>query len=130
MKIAIDLNGTAWFHKELFKELLWGLHSRGHEIGVLTANWPNRKEKNLEHWESLGYPEPEFYIDKDEKAKEIYKPLKGNNGLWKAEMVSKHEIDYLFCDLDENPDYVEAFIKIHPHKLIKIYGDEDGTQPF
>jgi hypothetical protein len=43
MRIAFDLDGTAWKFPFLFSEIARGLKSRGHEIGILTAHTEDLK---------------------------------------------------------------------------------------
>lgn len=120
MKIAIDLDGTAWKHREFFIEFVKAMKKANHNVGILTAHNCNLKIKDLNLWRKRGFPKPDFYICKTEEDKEKYKPLDGNNGLWKADMVDKYNIDFLFDDLDNNNIYVDYFIERHPGKLFRV----------
>ena len=51
LRIAIDLDGTAWKHSKFFKEFVWAMMRIGHEIIVLTAT-TKTEEYNLFLWEA------------------------------------------------------------------------------
>ena len=123
MKIAIDLDGTAWYHERFFWSFVRAMQSEGHLVGILTSHGEEMKKYDLDLWEARMFPRPDFYICKSQEDKDRLKPTKGNNGTWKAEQVTKHRIAYLIGDLDGNEDYVEAFREVHPHKLIRVWGD-------
>ncbi len=124
MKIAVDLDGTAWFHTELFIALVNSMKNSGHEVGILTSHNLNLRTSDLKKWLDKGFENPSFYIGKSDADKKKFKVLNGNNGFWKASMVKKHKIDYLFCDMDGSQDYVDAFQMTHPFKLLRVYGDK------
>ena len=94
MRIAIDLDGTAWSHKPLFISICKGLVSNGHEIGILTAHNKNLTEADLHLWKARGFPPAHFYLCKDDHESSI--PTRE----WKMSMMKKHKIDYLFDDFD------------------------------
>ena len=41
LKIAIDLDGTAWKHTYFFSEFCQAMVKRGHQVGILTAHSPD-----------------------------------------------------------------------------------------
>jgi len=124
VKIAIDLDGTAWFHREFFKDFVNAMQFFGHEIGILTSHNCNLKTKDLELWKQGGFPEPDFYICKTDDEKKELKETPGNNGTWKARMVREYSIDYLFDDLDGNEQYIDYFTKECPYTLFRVFGDK------
>ena len=124
MKIAIDLDGTAWFHRAFFVSFVHAMQAyEGHCVGILTSHGEHLKNQDLDLWNAHGFSPPDFYISKSQEAKDRLKGTKGNNGVWKAEQVTEHQIDYLIGDLDGNEDYVRAFRKVHPYKLIRVWGE-------
>ena len=94
LRIAIDLDGTAWKHSKFFKEFVWAMMRIGHEIIVLTAT-TKTEEYNLFLWEAkMGYPYIDFYISKGNTKQLI--------GEGKRDMCKKYEIDHLFDDFGGN----------------------------
>lgn len=128
MKIAVDLDGTALYHREFFKEFIRAMQGRGHEVGILTSHNVEDEEEDLLMLEALGFPELDFYIGKTDEEKEELKPTIGNNGTWKARMVEEHEVDYLFGDLDRNPNYLKAFRKKFPDRIFYSFTDAETEQ--
>jgi len=124
MKIAIDLDGTAWYHEDFFFDFVYVMQQEGNEIGILTSHGEDMKEDDLRKWRFMGLGKPDFYICKSHEDKDRLKLTAGNNGTWKAEKVTEHNIDYLMGDLDGNDVYVEHFRKVHPYKLIRFWGDK------
>lgn len=92
-RVAIDLDGTAWSHIELFKAIIKGLKDYNYEVGILTAH-VNLREKDLNLWRSRGLPEVDFYYSKIRGEEHI--PSKE----WKIMMCNRHNIHYLFDDFD------------------------------
>lgn len=122
MKIAIDLDGTAWDkdYREFFTEFCHAMKKQGHRVGILTAHNCKLKVADLKLWSARGFPEPDFYICKTDVEKSELKLTEGNNGLWKARMVRLHRIDYLFDDMDGNETYIKYFEKEFPKKLFRV----------
>ena len=121
MKIAVDLDGTAWTHTRFFISFVIGMQMEGHCVGILTSHAEDMKKCDIDLWTSLGFPPPDFYIGKSQEDKDRLKPHEGNNGIWKAEQVAKHKIDYLIGDLDGNDTYVKYFREVHPTKFIRVW---------
>lgn len=96
MRIGIDLDGTAWAHRELFKAMIHGFIACGHEVGIVTAHNERLKEADLDLWDARGFLAPSFYIAKSADGRELHVPPE----IWKPEMMKKHNLDYLFDDLE------------------------------
>lgn len=96
MKIAIDLDGTAWAHRELFRCMINGFIAAGHQVGILTGHNVKSAVADLHLWKARGFPTVHFYIAKETEEAGI--PAE----IWKPSMMKKHQIDYLFDDLDTN----------------------------
>lgn len=128
MKIAVDLDGTALYHREFFREFMRAMQALGHEVGILTSHNVEDEEEDLLMLEALDFPTPDFYIGKTDEEKEELKPTVGNNGTWKARMVEQHDIDYLFGDLDRNPEYLKAFRNKFPDKIFYSFTDVKPEQ--
>jgi hypothetical protein len=107
MKIALDLDGTCWKHKEFFINLCKSMKNMGHSIGILTAHFEEEcKNKDLDKWINDGFPQPDFYIGRkgDEHNMLI--------GEWKRNMLDKYKIDYLFDDFGgNNSDIINTFFE-------------------
>jgi len=95
MKIAFDLDGVAWAHRELFRSIAYGLKAKGHEIGILTAH-KDLRDADLVLWKARGFPDIDFYISKNESPQTIAQTDKS----WKLNQFIKYKIDYLFEDWD------------------------------
>lgn len=94
MRIAIDLDGTAWKHRQFFSDIVKGLQAAGHKVGILTAhNWA-LQEADLKLFQARGFNKPDFYYAKT--AEEAGIPSR----TWKLTQMKKHEIDFLFDDFD------------------------------
>lgn len=108
MKIAIDLDGTGWKHREFFKEFAWAMVERGHYIGILTAHYHEQfMDRDLDLWKRRGFPPPSFYIAR--KGEKDHNMLIGE---WKREMCAVCSIDFLFEDFGgNNPDIEETFFE-------------------
>lgn len=95
MKIAIDLDGTAWSYPSFFAELMRALQARGHKVGILTAhNW-KLQEPDLHLFRARGFPTPDFYLAKT--AEEAGIPSRE----WKPKVMQEQGIDWLFDDMDD-----------------------------
>lgn len=122
MKIAVDLDGTAWKHKKFFSEFVHAMKDRGHTIGILTAHFSEiYAPRDLNLWREYGFPEPDFYIARD--GEEEHEMLIGE---WKRKMVRLHGIDVLFDDFGgNNPDIENTFFEDWIDCLVlKVIGDE------
>ena len=108
MKIAIDLDGTAWKHREFFREFVLAMKTRGHEIGILTAHYyETYLDPDLKLWKLRGFPKPDFYIAR--KGEDEHRMLIGD---WKRKSVLEFEIDVLFDDFGgNNPDIEQSFLR-------------------
>ena len=123
MKIAVDLDGTAWKHRKFFKEFILGMKARGHIIGILTAHYyETYAAPDLNLWTRRGFPEPDFYIAK--KGEDEHNMLTGE---WKRKMIKLHGIDVLFDDFGgNNPDIENTFFDEDIDCLVfKVIGDEE-----
>ncbi len=126
MKIAIDLDGVAWKHSAPLSILVSGFKRMGYQVGILTAHMENEsKEADLEKWHCLGFPEPDFYIGKQEKDRKTY------IGKWKMEKIIEHKIDVLYDDFGgNNPDIEKTFMESGFKELsnkvlvLKVIGSE------
>lgn len=117
MKIAFDLDGTAWKYPDLFIEIAWGLKNRGHQVGILTRhNEKNDHAEDIFKWTMRGYPPPDFYHGQTKEDNAV--PVR----IWKAAMVAKYNIDYLFDDFASDTT-VELLALKDPGKTNSIYGD-------
>lgn len=103
MRIAIDLDGTAWLHREFFKSFTKAMKKDGHEIGILTAHSHDYRNKDLDLWAKRGFPAPDFYISMGDEFELI--------GEFKRWAVDYHRIDVLFDDFGgNNPDIEKSFM--------------------
>jgi hypothetical protein len=93
MRIGIDLDGTAWSHRELFKSLIRGLQREGHSVGILTAH-TGLEVPDLDLWDRRGFPKPDFYCSKVNGEESI--PTKK----WKMSKAKELNIDYIIDDFD------------------------------
>ena len=93
MKIGIDLDGTAWDHRELFRDLILGLQNTGHQVGILTAH-VNLIYQDLDLWSKRRFPAPDFYCSKKSGEESI--PSKE----WKIKAAKELGLDYIFDDFD------------------------------
>ncbi len=93
MKIGIDLDGTAWEHRNFFRELIISFQSRGHEIYILTAH-VGLDKNDIQLWSRRGFPNPDGYISKIRGQEEI--PSRD----WKLDTAKKYGLDYIFDDFD------------------------------
>lgn len=93
MKIGIDLDGTAWAHRALFKAIIHGLQAYGHSVGILTAHI-NLEQEDKELWIKRDFPTVDFYVCKS----------KGEEGIpsssWKKVKAKELGLDYIFDDFD------------------------------
>lgn len=93
MKIGIDLDGTAWEHRELFIDLINGLKSQGHKIWIITAHI-GLIEKDMKLWRNRGFPNVDGYTQK----------IVGEEGIpsreWKLSKAKEFGYDYIFDDFD------------------------------
>jgi hypothetical protein len=94
VKIAIDLDGTAWAYPSFFAELMRALQARGHQIGILTSHHESLREADLRLFAARGFPTPSFYYAK--RSDEAGLPA----AEWKPAAMRRHHIEWLFDDLD------------------------------
>lgn len=93
MKFGIDLDGTAWENRTLFRELIVSLKSRGHEIHILTSHI-SLLDADMKLWSARGFPRVDGYICKSGGEEKI--PSRS----WKIETAKKFNLDYIFDDFD------------------------------
>ena len=93
MNIGIDLDGTAWDHREMFREIILGLKSRGHKVQIITAHI-NLVDADMRLWANRGFPPVDGYICKEDKDRNI--PSRE----WKLPEARKYGLDYIFDDFD------------------------------
>ena len=94
MKIAFDLDGTCWEHRELFSAIIKGLRDQGHMVGILTAHNETLEKPDLALWKARGFPDVNFYIAKTTECRDI------PSFDWKMSMCKGESIDFLFDDFD------------------------------
>lgn len=118
MKIAIDLDGTAWKWQKEFIEIVKAFKSLGHEVGILTAHTPDFIEKDLKLWEHRGFPRADFYICKPKAETFI--------GEFKRQAIIENNINILFDDFGgNNPDIEKTFFENETGCLVmKVIGKE------
>ncbi len=122
MKIAIDLDGTAWLHREFFKELVMAFKFMGHEVGILTAHSLDFEEKDIKLWLARGFLKPDFYIAKPDRKSHI--------GEFKRNAIKEHNIDVLFDDFGGNnpaieKTFLEKFDTTCGPLILKVIGGEE-----
>jgi len=93
VKIAFDLDGTSWTHRELFREITQGLKARGHTVGILTAHHTNLREADIALWKDRGFVGPDFWIGQETVLPDIQATVN-----WKKQVCRDNDIDYLFDD--------------------------------
>jgi hypothetical protein len=64
MKISIDLDGCLWHHQTFFRDLMRGMQSAGHQVGILTSHKKIHISADLALLEKRGFPLPDFYFDR------------------------------------------------------------------
>lgn len=94
LRIAIDLDGTAWSFTAFFIELMRALQARGHKVGILTSHNESMRSADLNLFSRRGFPAPDFYIAKRTDEAHIAASQ------WKPAAMRLHAIDWLFDDLD------------------------------
>lgn len=113
MKIALDLDGTAWLHRKFFIELMKGLQAMGHEVGILTAHNERSKEEDIKLFKARGFPTPDFYYAKKADGSEASIP----STAWKPRIMEDECIDYLLDDYETNiPQLIENRDLYHKHQ--------------
>ena len=100
MKVGIDLDGTAWKYPFLFTEIVKGLKSQGHTVGIVTAH-RGLREADLNLWAKRGFPKPDFYISRD-TYKGSHKTVK------QLKLAMAKDLDYLIDDFDTDSIQIEA----------------------
>jgi len=93
MRIGIDLDGTAWEHREFFIEIIKGLKQLGHTICIITAH-VNLANSDMELWKKRGFPTIDEYISKVAGEESI--PSRE----WKLSASKQLHLDYIFDDFD------------------------------
>ncbi len=96
MKIAIDLDGTAWKYQDYFRDLIRNLRNLGHEVGILTAHSKDIEGADKRLLKARGFPEVDFFINKTNKEKKL------SSKEWKIKKCEEYDIDILFDDFDTN----------------------------
>ena len=94
MKIAIDLDGTAWKYPNYFRDLIKNMRLLGHEVGILTAHTKRIEGADKRLLKARGFSEIDFFINKTDAEKNI--PSKE----WKVKKCKEHNISILFDDFD------------------------------
>jgi hypothetical protein len=61
MKISIDLDGCLWHHQAFFRDLMRGMQTAGHEVGILTSHKTIHEPADRALLAARGFPEPDFY---------------------------------------------------------------------
>lgn len=104
MKFSFDLDGTVLERVELFREVVWALKERGHEVGILTG-WPDTGESRARHrLAELDFPKPDFYFGRTKQ----YMPLNGAH--FKSMIIEREGITAHFDDYDYgHPDTIRLF---------------------
>lgn len=121
MRIAIDLDGTAWKYRGIFKSLIPVLRHAGHKVGILTAHSPDLEEKDYELWFARLNDIPDFYYSKPDPAQLI--------GEFKANAMVEYDIDILIDDFGgNNPDIEKTFFEFMKDRndkiILKVVGNE------
>ena len=102
MKISIDFDGTLWHHMKFFREFMWAMTHRGHQVGILTGHSLEIREKDIALMIDRGFPHPDFYVGRTPES-----PASSN---FKLEMISHHNIDIHFDDFDfDDPETTQVF---------------------
>jgi len=109
MKVAIDLDGTAWSYPAVFSDIMEAMQKSGHQVGILTAHNVRSKDSDIDLFKRRGLPNPDFYIAKESEESGI-KPR-----VWKPAMMKKHNIDMLWDDFDSKSTI--EFIIAEKHKV-------------
>lgn len=92
MKVAIDLDGTAWKYQDYFRDLIKNLRELGHTVGILTAHTKDIEEADKRLLKARGFSDIDFFINKPDP-----------NTLskqWKIKKCEEEGIDILFDDFD------------------------------
>lgn len=115
MKIAIDMDGTLWQHMGFFRHFMKAMLATGHEVGIMTVHSPKIEERDLALLKSRKFPTPSFFLNTSERNKGE------SQGKWKARMMNKHSIDYLFDDFSYGDVKMkEEFTAVHPHMAFHV----------
>ena len=92
LKIALDLDGTAYAHMRFFREFMKAMQAAGHQVGILTGHEQRCAENDMAFLDAHGF-NPDFYIGKG--------PDDSPHGpVMKSKAIADHGIDYYFDDFD------------------------------
>lgn len=109
MKIAFDLDDTAWQYRTFFRDLAHGMKARGHQVGILTAHDDSIREADLRLWEARGFPPADFLYNNSSNPG----PQGYSHRDWKQEVCRRNGIDVLFDDFAQGPNGpVEVWINM------------------
>lgn len=92
MKISIDLDGTAWRHREFFGALTRAMKSTGHTIGILTSHEDTIKKADCDLFLARFGAVPDFWI-----GRYVNEPFMDHRE-WKIQKAKENNIDYHFDD--------------------------------
>lgn len=113
MKIAVDLDGTAFKHSTRLKNLINALYFYGFSVGIITAHPPEDVEKDLEKWFALGFPYPSFLL---------YMPIEEKFiGTWKRKVMEENHIDIIIDDFGGDNQLIKnSFFGESPPKFLVL----------
>lgn len=92
MIISIDLDGTAWRHREFFGAFARAMKKDGHKVGILTSHEDTIAGADMALFKARFGIEADFWIGR--KVNEGFE----NHKDWKVLKLKEFNIDYHFDD--------------------------------
>lgn len=113
MKISIDFDGTLWSRMAFFREFMFAMQARGHQVGMLTGHSHDMESKDVALMLARGFPKPDFYFGRTPD----YMHLNGAH--FKSMVIKREGIAMHFDDYDyDNPDTDRLFKELGQEEQI------------
>lgn len=117
MKIAIDHDGTALLHPELYRQIVESFRSAGHKVGIITGRSEEteyydkrRLQKHGFHfdffWSSAMMNEEEISLLEKSRMGKLHMDRDTVCCMFKARLCEDHDVDIL---IDDNADTIRLF---------------------
>lgn len=92
MVISIDLDGTAWRHREFFREFVRAMKNEGHTVGILTSHEDTISHADCNLFVARFGVRPDFWIGR--YVGETFEDHKE----WKIQKARQNGVNYHFDD--------------------------------
>lgn len=117
MKIAVDHDGTAMLHPEIYKQLMDSFKTAGHEVGIITGRFPETEYEDQQRLLKAGFKLDFFWSSgmmNEEENSLLEKIDSGKLNMdrdtvcchFKARLCELYDVDILF---DDNADTIRLF---------------------